>query len=371
MNWNPNDLHFEHIHLEISSKCALKCPRCPRTEHPETPWLSKQLGLQDIKRSLPEFLLRDHIQRITICGDVGDPIYNTEFHQILHYIKSVNPRIHLYVVTNGSYRTREWWAKTANILNEYDTVAFSIDGFDDASNQLYRIGSDWESIAIGMSEIQKSKAFMVWACILFSFNENKMDMIQSLARERGCDSIQITKSTKFGLNYARFKETQGIDPLQPSEKSISNSLRFERSWEHLSNRTIDNNKFIETMIIATKENEKIYAQAPVFPLCKNGNRGLYINVLGQLFPCSWVSFPYTQMVSIKSGRTIKFKDSFFNRYSDQFNLLKRDFKDVVSEPLWQRLFSGFQDEKTCFAECEQKCGQHVMTPEYKVGWFLN
>ena len=77
------------------------------------------------------------------------------------------------------------------------------------------------------------------------------------------------------------------------------------------------------------------------------------------------------MVSIKSGRTIKFKDSFFNRYSDQFNLLKRDFKDVVSEPLWQRLFSGFQDEKACFAECEQKCGQHVMTPEYKVGWFLN
>ena len=371
MSWNPHQLHFEHIHLEISSKCALKCPRCPRTEHPETPWLSKQLSLLDVKKLLPEAILREQTQRVTICGDVGDPIYNTEFHEILSYIKGVNPLIHLYIVTNGSYRSQDWWQKTAQILNERDTVAFSIDGYDDQTNQLYRVGSNWESIALGMLEINKSEAFMVWACILFSFNENEMDRIQKLAIERGCDSLQITKSTKFGLNYKRFNEDQGIDPLQPTKKSISNSLRFERNTIQLSERVINNYKFMKTMIENTARNEEIYSQTPVFPLCKTGNRGLYINVTGQVFPCSWVSFPFEKTYSLKTGRSITFQDSFFNRFADQFNLLKRDFNEVIADPLWQKVFGGFQNEKTCFIECEHKCSQEFMSPSYKVDWFLN
>lgn len=371
MSWNPHQLHFEHIHLEISSKCALKCPRCPRTEHPETPWLNKQLSLEQVKHVLPKFLLIEHVQRITICGDVGDPIYNTEFHQIIDYIKSVNPRIHLYIVTNGSYKPQTWWNKTAALLNEFDTVAFSVDGYDHESNCLYRIGSDWKSIEVGMQEISKSRAFMVWAAIIFKFNENKLETIKSLARDRGCDFLQLTKSTKFGFNYNRFNSTDGLDPLEPSKQWTSTSLRFERESIPLSSRSIDNSKFLQTMKENTKLAEEKYKNAAVLPLCKTGNRGLYINVTGQLFPCSWVSFPYEKTVSLKTGRTVKFQDSFFHVYASKFNLLERDFKEVIAEPLWSKLFDSFQDEKKCFIECEHKCRQEVMTPDYKVGWFLN
>lgn len=371
MNWNPFDLHFEHIHLEISSKCTLKCPRCPRTEHPETPWLNKQLSLADIQKALPEKIIKDHIQRITICGDVGDPIYNTDFHGIISYLKSTKPDVHLYIITNGSYRSREWWQKTASLLNEKDTVAFSVDGFDHESNQKYRVNSDWESIAVGMQEIASSKAFMVWAAIAFSFNENQMDLIKQIAQERGCDYLQVTKSTKFGKVYSRFYGDSGVDPLQPSAQWISSTERFERSYYSLSGRTIDNTDFMQTMVENTKKNESRYSDSVVFPLCKTGNRGLYINVTGQLFPCSWVSFPYQKMASKNTGRLISFQESFFNRYADEFNLLKKDFDQVVANPLWEKLFNSFSDQKKCFIECEIKCRHEVMSPDYKVGWFLN
>jgi MoaA/NifB/PqqE/SkfB family radical SAM enzyme len=371
MSWNPHQLHFEHIHLEISSKCALKCPRCPRTEHPETPWLNKQLSTLDIQKMLPEWILRDQVQRITICGDVGDPIYNSEFHQIISYLKNANPNIHLYIITNGSYRNREWWKSTCEVLNEKDTVAFSIDGYDAESNQKYRIGSDWDSIAVGMDEVSKSKAFLVWATIVFQFNESHLDQIHSLAKTRGCDYLQITKSTKFGSNYARFNSETGVDPLQPSTKWISDTLRFERSYFHLSNRHIENSAFMSTMEENTAKNEETYLNAPVFPLCKTGNRGLYMNVTGQIFPCSWVSFPYKKTTSMKTGRSITFQESFFNRYAKNFNLLENDFQTVISNPLWTKIFNGFHDTRSCFIECEHKCRKEVMTPDYKTGWFLN
>ena len=371
MRWNPHKFQFTHFHLEISSKCALKCPRCPRTEEPETPWLNKQLSLENIRQILPDYILKDSVKRITICGDVGDPIYNTDFHAIIRYLKGVAPDIHLYIITNGSFRSRKWWSETASILNEKDTVAFSVDGDDDETNLKYRVGSDWKSIAIGMEEIAKSPAFMVWATIVFKFNETRLESIRELARTRGCDYLQITKSTKFGSKYSRFKLLDGSDPLEPESKWISASHRFERTNYNLSGRTIDNSNFLTTMRNNLQTVEKDFESSDILPLCKTANRGLYINVIGQLYPCSWVSFPYKFIQSISSGRRVEFQDSFFHKHKDAFNLLKRDFKEVVSDPLWTKIFGSFDNKMKKFIECEQKCSKVFMDSDYQVGWFLN
>lgn len=369
--WNPIGFDLSHFHLEISSKCALKCPRCPRTEHPETPWLNKQLSLSDIKTLIPDEIISQHIQRITICGDVGDPIYNSEFHEIIEHFKKTNPAIHLYIITNGSHKSKAWWEKTASLLNERDTIAFSVDGFDQESNETYRIGSNWKSILVGMQEIAKSRAFMVWALIAFKFNENEIENIKNMAKEVGCDYFQITKSTKFGSHYQRFNTSENVDPLQPSSKWISKTLRFERESFQLSNRSIDNSDFIGSMTQKTKKVEQEFKDSTVFPLCKNGNRGLYINVTGQLYPCSWVSFPYTRTTSLKTKRTVYFKDSFFIKYAQELNILKNGFYQTLSNPLWNKIYESFKSEQTCFIECEHKCRKEVMSLDYQIGWFLN
>lgn len=363
---------FSHVHLEISSKCYLKCPRCPRTEHPETPWIGKELSLFKIKKMIPEKLLLNYLDRITLCGDVGDPIYNNEFHQIITYFKKIKPQIHLYIITNGSYRSTEWWSQTAAILNQYDTVSFSIDGPDDETNQQYRKNSDWESIESAMLEMNQSKAYMVWAAIGFKFNQHLVAEMKELAQRRGCDYFQLTKSTKFGSKYARFKNNEGIDELEPSSDLVSATNRFERTVQKLSERPdIENSSFLQEMKNRTDAVAKLYNSQKLLPLCLTGNRGVYMNVTGQIFPCSWVSFPYNRLLSADRTRKIEFSESFFHVNSKTLNILHSGLEEVMNNQIWDKFFERLEGKKDCFIECEQKCQKSQMDEKYLIGWNLN
>ena len=144
-----------HWHFGITSKCTLKCPRCPRTEYQDQLKLNADINLELFKKILSTELLTNTVKRITMCGDLGDPIYNKDYLDICRYIKTTNPNIHLFTITNGSYKSPDWWLEFAKISNDRDTVNFSIDGYDEESNNIYRINSDWNSIMQGM-EIMSS-----------------------------------------------------------------------------------------------------------------------------------------------------------------------------------------------------------------------
>ena len=49
---------------------------------------------------------------------------------IVRYFKETNSKIELVITTNGSYKTEIWWKELAEMLNQHDTITFSIDGWD-------------------------------------------------------------------------------------------------------------------------------------------------------------------------------------------------------------------------------------------------
>ena len=77
------------------------------------------------------------IERISFCGDDGDPIYAIEFLEIIQYLKQVKPTMNILIITNGSYKKAEWWKKLVSYLNEHDEIHFSLEGWDQKSNQKY------------------------------------------------------------------------------------------------------------------------------------------------------------------------------------------------------------------------------------------
>lgn len=356
-----------HWHFEVSGKCMLKCPRCPRNDTAPVPWINKELDLNFFKTVLSPELLKNTVKRITMCGDVGDPIYASQYLDIIDYIKTHNDRIHVYTITNGSHRKPTWWQDFAKVSNEYDTVNFSIDGYDDASNNLYRVGSNWESIIEGMRIMAASPAFVYWATIVFSFNQDQLSSIQQTAQSMGCDGLQLTYSTKFGSKYG--SAYGGADDLlEPRAEFISRSHRYERYFTNLSGRQqlnqdyleFNRQKFIE---IKSKHNQF------VTPMCSIGNRGVYVSADGVLHPCSWVSFPYVSMSTER--KTIHFKDSFHQIYRDQLNLRTRPLDQVLGDPIWAKLFNTFDNPNKAWVECEQKCNCNLVTNDYAVGWLTN
>jgi hypothetical protein len=230
------------------------------------------------------------------------------------------------------------------VLTEADTAHFSIDGYDNASNNLYRVNSDFDSIITGIKELRaSSQCRIVWAAIAFKFNEPYINSMQNLARQLDIDAFQLTKSTKFGSIYPDY----GVDdPLEPSVNYVSSSHRFERNITILSPRGL-NSTVSATNVRLYKSVEEANG---VKPLCSIGNKGLYIDARGRLFPCCWVANRYSH-------------NKEWQISAEQFNLNRRLLQDVLTDNFWQEEFKTFK-----WQECQTKCVASRVDEKYATEW---
>jgi hypothetical protein len=167
--------------------------------------------------------------------------------------------------------------------------------------------------------------------------------MQSLAVKLGMDAFQLTKSTKFGSMYPSYGAD---DPLEPSSKFVSGSHRFEREVILLSSRGLDsqtNTKNIQLYKSVTESNG-------VKPLCEIGNKGLYIDAQGRLFPCCWVANRYSH-------------NSEWTAIANKFNLNLRTLADAVTDNFWETTFKTFG-----WQECQTKCATSTVTLNYATQW---
>lgn len=331
-----------HWHIEISSKCTLKCPRCAREEVPDT-LVNTELGLDFFKKNFTPKFIQDNVEKITFCGDDGDPIYAHDLIEVIQYIKSVKP-VKFVIITNGSYKKNGWWAQLGLALDHNDEIHFSLDGWDQASNEQYRVNSDWESIVNGIRTLRTcSNVYMTWACIVFKFNEQHLDKMKTLARELGFDRFQITRSTKFNKVYSIYPEN---DPLQPSDQGISQQHRFTREFIELHTR--------KPSQVGHETNVKLYNEVKTYndvkPLCGIGNKGLFLNSQGRLLPCCWVANRYNH------------NNEWYN-LSKQFDLKERSMEDVLNDSFWSDRFENFS-----WMECKDKCNISVVNLDYATEW---
>lgn len=331
-----------HFHIEISSKCTLRCPWCARQEVPDS-LVNTELDLEFFKRNFTPEVILSNVEKITFCGDDGDPIYAHDLIPVIRYIKSIKS-VEIVIITNGSHKKIEWWAELGLVLTEQDTVHFSIDGYDNASNNLYRVNSDFDSIINGVKELRaSSQCRIVWATIAFKFNELYINSMQNLARQLDIDAFQLTRSTKFGKIYPGYGV---IDPLQPSDRYVSSSHRFERDVTILSSRGI-NTTVYKTNVTLFKSVTEINN---VKPLCEIGNKGLYIDARGRLFPCCWVANRYSH-------------NSEWQELAEQFNLHNRTLSNAVDDAFWDSQFKTFK-----WQECQTKCTASKVNEKYATEW---
>jgi hypothetical protein len=166
--------------------------------------------------------------------------------------------------------------------------------------------------------------------------------MQALAKELNMDVFQITKSTKFGSVYPAYGAN---DALEPSSKFVSNTYRFEREIVALNQRkAYTEHKINFTLYNQVKDNPT------VVPLCEIGNKGLYIDAQGRLFPCCWVANRYSH-------------NNEWQELANQFNLKQRTLAEVVEDPFWTTEFKQFK-----WQECKTKCAKAVVNQDYATNW---
>ena len=336
-----------HWHFEISSICTLKCPRCPRTELPDS-LVQDQLRLDFFRANFDRNMLRN-VRRVTLCGDDGDPIYARDFLPIVHHFKSNDPTISLQIITNGGYKDEDWWRELGSMLNHYDEVHFSIDGSTQSISEQYRINSDHASSILGMKTLADSSyAFISWDMIAFKFNEHDIDDCHDLARAYGCDQFQLTLSSKFGSKYPGYLE-DGKDALEPSDVFLPKGFRFERRITNLTGRTVPDNGAIAANIAAYERIKE--SSSSIIPLCKIGTKGMFVNSRGYLIPCCWVGNRYNW--------------SGYSRFiRDDNNIKIRGLESVLNADHWLGFFEDFYHMR----ECGDKCSASLVNEQYATKW---
>ena len=330
-----------HFHIEVSSKCTLACPRCTRQEVPNG-LVNTELDLEFFKQNFTPEFVNANVEKITFCGDDGDPIYAHDLIPIVQYLKSIKP-VEIVIVTNGSHKKLAWCIQLGESLDKNDSVHFSIDGYDNASNNQYRINSDYDSIIAGLQTLRStSHCQITWAAIAFKFKEDHLDHMQQLAKKLGVDRFQLTRSSKFGSVYPSYGED---DPLQPSKNFVSSTHRFERVINNLTNR-------LETPIRST--NIRLFQETQstngVTPLCKIGNKGLYIDARGRLFPCCWVANRYSH-------------NQEWQQQAEKFNLYHQTLQQALSDTFWTKELETYR-----WQECRTKCASSLVDEKYATSW---
>lgn len=188
------------FHLELTDKCNAGCPMCERTLHLDrcATDFSKvgniELSLQDIRAGFtPEFCRR--VERIDICGRLGDPPAARDCLEICEYL--VDQNILVTISTNGSLRNTRWWRKLGEVFHRNGSfVEFHLDGLED-TNHLYRVNTRYDKIIANARAFMETGAAAEWHYILFRHNEHQVAEALRRSRDLGFRSFKLITTIRF------------------------------------------------------------------------------------------------------------------------------------------------------------------------------
>ena len=301
----------KELHVELTNRCVLECPACPRTtwrEITKKPVNKSDLSVDSFERFLDCDAGRK-VETLLLCGDYGDCIYYPDLFNFIDRFR--NKKFDFR--TNGSRRSKEFWIQLANVVTKDDKIVFGIDGLED-TNHLYRKNADWSSIMTAVDIMVKSPAQVEWQTIAFSFNQDLLQNIKTFAESKGAKFFVI-KTHRYGN-----------DALRPNSILVETNHEWQESFS--------NN---DTIIIE-----------PQCDLAK------VVTSDGYYLPCDWIRNPRT---FYKSDLWVNRKEWFDKMSIDKINLdqgnnLVNQWKQLVIE---KAKVSSPRLDSLCKMKCRQGC----------------
>jgi len=297
-------------HIEPTSKCLLECPLCDRTWFYEK--FKKRLNHEIDIEQLVKFF-KGHSPTVSMCGNNGDPIYHSKFHELCSELKKINCKIK--ITTNGSGKKKEWWEQLCSILSHDDGITFSIDGLED-TNHLYRKNAKWNSIIDAIDVVTKFTINTTWKYIVFKHNQHQIKEAEEISKTLGIKNFQLEKSDRW------WKQD-----LMPDEKYI------DQLYKH--------------QIAVTKEQDNyavVIKQKCMTDTNGNPNKELYIDAEGDFYPCC------------KMGLYgFRYKTIFSPKYK-KFNIRNNTIETILGNYEVKKFFESTKSYETADKCCKIYCG---------------
>ncbi len=185
------------INLDITNKCTLQCPTCPRQASWYDRKLYNDLSIEDLKKISETFYY------IEFCGFQSDPIFHPNFIHFIFLLQMHKLDIH----TAASHKKKEFYEEAFSVSGKNTTWIFGLDGLPKDSHK-HRINQDGEHLFEMMKLGRKMNVNIVWQYIVFKYNQNDIDTAKKIA---------IDNNIEFKLSYSS-RWSGVMSKLKPDEK---------------------------------------------------------------------------------------------------------------------------------------------------------
>ena len=310
------------IHLELTTKCQARCPMCPRRIHGgvRNPLFDlTEITLEQFKSWFSDDLIYQ-LNKLFMCGNLGDPIIAQDCLEILQHIRKINSTIQLSIHTNGSARSTQWWKQLALTGTK---VVFGIDGLLD-THSIYRIDTDWNKI------IENAKAFIQaggqadWHMLVFKHNEHQVEECRAMATALGFNNF-TTKHT------SRFTE-DGFTVLDDVGKTRYKIYPTQQSLNMIP-------KIVESLIDIKPDSINCTAKK---------SHQIYIGAEGAVSPCCWLDHKWGMPHWPK-------RIDYMDQIGEFPNLNENSLKDIFDSKFFERIEATWKNKP--LLECSRQCGK--------------
>ena len=334
---------LKQIHLEITNNCQAGCPQCQRNIHGglDNPLIKLSSWTLEQFKSIMTVEVLNQINNYYFCGNFGDPLLNNDLIPMIEYSVSVNPNLHIWIYTNGSLRSKDWWQQLAKSLPINHKVVFAIDGLED-THSIYRVGTNFNTVIENAKTFIASGGRAEWAFIRFKHNEHQVSQVKKLASDLKFETFSIKDSGRFIFNstfavYDKKGNTTGY--LEPS---VYSEIKFIDR-----NVVANSRKLVEESIIKCNSIEE---------------HEIYIDAYGQVFPCCYLGLtPYIPTDTIDGMKQIRLQllDEHNNLIKElggaiSHNAYHYSIKNIINSESYQTVWKKSWDNKqltTCAVIC--------------------
>lgn len=149
--------------------------------------LFKRIAQQDTKGIF--------ISEITLNGNWGDSLMHPDVAEMLELWIDAHPETVIWLHTNGSLRSKEYWQRLASIMCNapFAWMVVAIDGTED-THHLYRQNTSLEKIKENCKAFTSAGGRLKVITTLFKHNEHEIDAIENIAIDVGAIEHEVRHS---------------------------------------------------------------------------------------------------------------------------------------------------------------------------------
>lgn len=263
---------IDQIQIELTTRCNARCPMCMRNYRGfeyNSGYPITELTLDNLKSFFNESFLQGLSKGISFNGNLGDFGLARDAQSIVHWLADLS--VPVYINTNGSMRTAEWWASLAR---PGVRIGFALDGLEH-THDLYRLDTDWHRVIAHAQAYINAGGHAIWRFIPFDHNRHEESACRALAESMGFASFEnIDEGRNCGPVFSRTGELQH---------------HLGQPWESVPP--------IQSMVeshITWFDAGTVQHPADVNPLQLTCNhmrqRDIYVAADGRVYPCCYLGF---------------------------------------------------------------------------------